>query len=507
MKQQSNDVTHKNLTPYLNCLLLAAAFAVGIIASSCNAKDKDDEEQVDTYYTTESVAITNFSLAPDLRVMKNLDSVYFSIDLEHGVVFNADSLPKGTDITKLIPKISYPSSVTSAVIEMKGGTHREGTVNYYSNANDTIDFTGDVTLTLGASDKAITKTYRLMVNVHKEDPDTIYWDRMSTGTLPSRLPSPKAQKSVAYGGSPLSLIEESDGSYTVARTADIFGGTWDKTEVNLDFRPDLETLSAVGSCLYLVGDGVLMSSPDGGLSWQKAASGWTGVIGRYGDMLLGMAGSRMTTWPEGQLPAMELPQGFPVSGFTAPVEFSNRWTTDPTIVIFGGVTASGEVSQASWAFDGSKWADISDRALPPLEGISAVEYYSYLKSASNGLLREFDACLVFGGRDADGNVNNTVYVSYDHGINWQRAQGYMQLPAAVEAGYMVDALAFGTSLESSLSDRWSSSRRRIPFEIDGDTVRWNCPYIFLFGGFDGSMTLNPKIRSGVLQRLTFVPLF
>lgn len=480
---------------------------MGLAAVSCNAKDEDTVK--DDYLASESVAITAFSLSADARVMRNLDSVFFSIDLEHGVVFNADSLPKGTKITKLIPKITYASTVTSAVIEMKGGTHREdGTVNYKANPNDTIDFTADVTLTLSTKND-ISKTYTLKVNVHQEDPDTMYWDAVGDVNLPSRLADPKAQKSVEFGSGVATIIEEADGTYTFSRTSDIFSEEWTKTEISLGFTPRLSSLSSDNSGnLYILSEqGELMQSASG-TAWTAAASGWSGIIGMYGEYLIGISGEgtsrRMVSLPSGLGDGIAIPADFPSEGYTRPIEFTNRWTSDPTIVIFGGVSSATQ--SGSWAFDGSQWVDIADKALPYLEGLSVVKYYSYLNSATNGLLKEFEAYLAFGGRDALGNVNETVYITYDNGISWQRAQKYMQLPETVEAGYMVDAIALGTTKESNLTDRWNA-RRRIPFQVEGDIVKWDCPYIFLFGGYDTAFRLNPTVRSGVLQRLTFVPLF
>lgn len=491
----------------LNIALMACMAAGAMV--SCNASE-DDVDNDTVHVTSESVAVTNFSLSPDTRIMRNLDSVFFSIDLEHAIIYNADSLPKGTNITKLVPVIKYPNSVTSAVIEMTGGTHREGTVNYFSNANDTIDFTGDVTLTLGTSKDAITKTYTLKVNVHKEDPDTIYWDRMGEMDLPSLGKDPIAQKSVKLGSGVFSLIQESDGSYTASTTPDIFLENWTTNEVSLSFTPQIETLTSGMDGLYILDtDGNVWQS-ESGSSWEHVedASGWSQIIGMYGQSLLGISNGLLVSLPEGAVPAIiSMPEDFPVSGYSNPIEFSNRWTSEPTIVLFGGVTASGKLSTASWAFDGSKWTDISNTALPALDGISVVDYYSYLKSDSNSLLKEFEAYLAFGGRDSLGNLNTTVYITYDHGINWQKAQKFMQLPDDVMAGYMVDALTIGTSMQSNLSDRWKA-RRRLPFEIEGDVIRWDCPYIFLFGGYDADKTtLCSRIRSGVLQRLTFTPLF
>ena len=505
-------MAHNSLYKTIQRLALPALMLSGLLFSACNAKDEPSKS--DDYLASESVAVTAFSLSADLRVMRNLDSVFFSIDLEHGVIFNADSLPKGTNVTKLIPKISYPSSVTSASITMTGGTHREGTVKYYASSTDTIDFTGDVTLTLATSNNAIEKTYTLKVNVHQQDPDTVYWSNTASSDLPSALPSPIDQKSVEWGEGAASFIEENNGSYTLATTTDLFEGNWNKTSLNLDFTPVVSsfTIGAGGEFFLLDDNGNLYSSPEGEI-WTAVDSGWQNIIGLYNGTLIGSsegdANRRMKSWPTTDFSSIVLPADFPTGGYTTPIEFNNRWTSEPTIIIFGGYPYTGQNASPSWAFDGQEWANIADSALPPLSGLSVVKYYSFLKSASSSHLREFEVYLAFGGKRPDGSINNTVYISYDYGINWQKAQEYVQLPEDMQAGYMVNAISRGTSMQSNLSDRWekSSLKRKIPYEINGDIISWECPYIFLFGGFDSNFKLNDKIRSGVLQRLTFVPLF
>lgn len=505
-------MTHKFIYPLFTCLLVLAALGMSLALYSCNASEEEVEN--DSYLAAASVAVTNFHLSPDIRVMRNLDSVFFSIDLEHGVIFNADSLPKGTNVGKLTPKITYPQSVSSAIIEMKGGSHREdSSFDYARTPTDTVDFTGNVTLTLSTADNKITKTYSIKVNVHQEDPDTLYWDNLASMNLPSRLPDPLNQRSVAYGSGVLSLILENDNSYTLATSSDVFEGRWTKKALSLSFTPNVRSMAAAadGTLYMLSEDGDLYTSADGS-EWSRLDSGWDEIIGTFGDVLLGTGRNEyaglMLSWPRDSYPEIELPEGFPATGFSNPIVFSNRWTSDPTIVIFGGESSLSDGNSASWAFDGSQWVNIAESPLPALSGISVVSYYSYLKSATSGLLKEFEVYLAFGGKDSKGNVNRTVFISYDRGIQWQKAQEFSQLPDFISAGYSLDAISLGTEMQSNLSDRWKSqSRRKLPFQIDGDLVRWECPYIFLFGGFDNTDKLIPEIRSGVLQRLTFTPLF
>ena len=73
--------------------------AVGATAAGCN-----DDGTVLTSESYSSVAISSFHLSAN-DAIAHLDSVYFSIDLERAQIYNADSLPYGTDVTALVPVV------------------------------------------------------------------------------------------------------------------------------------------------------------------------------------------------------------------------------------------------------------------------------------------------------------------------------------------------------------------------------------------------------------------
>ncbi|MDE5808247.1 MAG: hypothetical protein K2H76_09025, partial [Muribaculaceae bacterium] len=120
--------------PYLlNALpvaLMAAVMASGI--ASCNKKTEEPEDETEKIVYLPNVAVTSFKLKANKDVMPKLDSVFFSVDLDHGVIFNADSLPVGAKVNKLVPSISYSSAITSALIIMEGGTTRNDTGHKYT---------------------------------------------------------------------------------------------------------------------------------------------------------------------------------------------------------------------------------------------------------------------------------------------------------------------------------------------------------------------------------------
>ena len=497
---------NKRYLPRLRgAFLLCGVLSIFLMA--CNSKPEDEPG----YEDSTSVAVTNFRLKPDRNVMLNLDSVFFSIDLEHGIIYNADSLPMGTPVSSLVPVISYPSDCSSAVISMRGGAIREGDINYMSTPNDTVDFTGDVTLTLRAQDGVTERSYRLKVNVHKVKPDSLTFDRQATGTLPSRLGSPLAQKSVAFGGGVLSIIEEKDRSFTLATSAKTTD--WIKFPLSLPFTPDLRSLTSGENALYMLADnGDLYTSTDGS-AWAPTGKNWNGILGAYGSDLLGLRkenGKFFHTSLSGLYPEAEIPEGFPVTGQTNMLTLTNNWAVDPVGFITGGLTASGDGVRGTWGFDGHTWAMISTSELPELHDACAVPYFVYKQTSTIWRQTEFPVMMLFGGVLADGSLNDKTYISIDNGINWSEAPENLSLPADIPAVRMADAVILSTPMQGSLTDAWEDKpnkiRQRLNYKIEGYDISWECPYIYIFGGMTKDDRLNDIVWRGVLARLTFMPL-
>ncbi|MDE6271513.1 MAG: hypothetical protein K2M31_00700, partial [Muribaculaceae bacterium] len=457
--------------------IIPALLAVLSLFGACNSKE--EPEKIDAV-VAQSVAVTKFTLKPNSKVMANLDSVYFSIDLEHRVIYNADSLPVGTQIDKLTPIITYPSSVSKAEITMSGGQTRTGTVNYKENPSDSIDFTGDVWLRLASADESAAMTYRLKVNVHKCVGDSLMWDREAVAALPSRMANPRAQKTVDDGREIITIVEESDGTLTLATTIDPAGKSWTKKQLDLSFSPNLRSLTAAADKLYMLNDsGVLMTSSDNGLTWTSVSVQWADIIGEYNGSLLGISGTssspRFDIYPRpaGFIPT-DLPSDFPTEGRSNFGTFSSKWAAAP-IGFFTGGRRDGHISTATWAYDGDNWAKISDNPLPALSEALIVPYFSYKKTNASWIQTEYSVWLCMGGRLADGTVNETLYITYDNGVNWRKASEIMQYPEFARPGYQADGIVRSTPMEADMTDNWTrmASARRAPqmrlnYFVDGN---------------------------------------
>lgn len=469
-----------------------------------------------------SVAVTDFSLKPRTGSKVKLDSVFFSIDLNHGVIFNADSLPVGTDITKLVPVINYVKTASAVTLTQSGGKYT-GVIDYKTNPSDSVDFSGKVTLKITAEDEKTTRTYDIKVNVHKHDPDSLMWDHMAVITMPSRMESPIQQKTVRYKDAAYSLIQESDGSYTLAVAevkSGLLAGEWDNSLTpKFDFEPEVRTLNATNDRLYVLDTaGGLHVSADG-ISWESTGATWVNILGAYDDAMLGIrneGGQLMHTfWPSdaGYAEAAVSPD-FPLSDYTDFVQFSNRWTTLPIGFLVGGRLKDGSYSDRTWGFDGDHWAVLSEGMTPKVCGATLVPYFVYRKTNSSLVQTEFSVWMLIGGEGSDGNSNRRIYVSYDNGVNWYAADTQMQLPDHFPGLRNLDGIMAEWPKQASLKDNWTDTASRglpgmarVKYKVEDYEVYWDCPYIYIFGGINDTGTFNNEIWRGVLNRLTFVPLF
>ena len=153
---------------------------------SCN-KDKDDDNSTYSYSESEQTTlVTGFALQADADVLASLDSVHFTIDYNNGLIYNADSLPVGTDISALKVTVDFLNTVSSAVFSITGATvQADTTITYTSQMSKSLDFTGNTKLTVTSADESQVKDYEVKVLVHKMNPDSLMYFPVMAAVSPS----------------------------------------------------------------------------------------------------------------------------------------------------------------------------------------------------------------------------------------------------------------------------------------------------------------------------------
>lgn len=490
-------------------LFTAVVFAtVGL--AGCN--DKTTESETSSIASDSSLtSVSAFSLKAKSTVCAHLDSVYFSIDLGKQVIFNADSLPMGSSVKSLVPIIGYPSNASAVTIKQTGGVYGDKTIDYLTNPSDTVDFTGKVTLTITAADGVNSRSYRVKVNVHTLNPDSIIWRNESTSALPSRLADAREQRTIEFDNKVVSLIAESDGSYTLAETSDLRNGVWDKQALTLGFVPKVRTLTSTSDALYILdAAGKLYSSADGA-SWSDTGAVWSGILGGYENLLLGLredSGRMVHTSYPAAIAEKEIEDSFPVSGYSNMLCFSSSWSPYATAIIAGGRKADGTLSNKAWGFDGEDWAELTAKGneFEATEDAALVPYFMYRQSAWLWYQAEQASFMLIGGKDEAGNPTRNVYYTINNGVTWTAAADCAAMPETMPAGYGLDGVVVTSPMSGSLTDVWAERPARLHYEIDNYEVSWECPYIYLFGGIGADGKLIRTVRSGLLARLGFMPM-
>lgn len=469
-----------------------------MLAIGCSSSP--DQELELTYSSTQ---VKSFSLVTDNDVLNNLDSVFFSIDLVNARIFNADSMPYGTNVSAL--RVNLTTDACSA-IELKFKSRYTGadtTVNYINSSTEPINFaSGPVTLHLVSFDKQEQRDYQIKVNVHCQVPDSLYWNEVQRRPLPSNLPVVAAQKTTRKGATAYCLTSTGE-DWCIASTDDPGADRWDMITPAFGFTPKALTFEATDDALYILSTtGNLYRSADGGRTWSATGQSMTHIYGCYGTKLLGVTrlsdGSLhhcVYSHPSFTVTTAEVGD-CPVSGTSQAVTFDSKWSTAPQLTLLGGRKANGEITNASWGYDGNTWAQLSENFPVKVDSPTLISYIITSTDTVSWRTDRQSALLAFGGLKPDGTVNDDVYVSRDFGMNWRKGSDNLQLPAYLPASFHAQALVY----DSTITDNDASTLAVKPI------TEWTAPYIYLFGGYDAAHYIFPYLWRGAINTLTYKPL-
>jgi len=501
---------------YQSLYILFTFMAAVIGLPACNESSEEDDlpDTSDQYVAM----VKSFKLSADDKILANLDSVFFSIDLNNARVFNADSLPLGTRVDSLHVSISYSSASVAEITMPSRYTGRDTVINYIDDSSAAINFSkGYVTFHLESVNKEVSRDYRIYVNVHKMKPDSLVWGDAAWSPYPTVISGVTSLRAVEFGGKAYCFA--SNGTSLSRAVADNpADNNWEHKTTTLPAGLDVNSITATPEALYAIGAGSeLLRSTDGGETWGGLAVTMTHIYGAFGAKLLGVDRRSDGRYVYVTYPAsdeVDVPADAPVAETSQAVTFVSEWATEPMLMVMGGVTASGAVTGHVWAYDGSEWADITYTSIPDVSELTLVPYFS-IKVGADWVARKETALLAFGGRTADGKINRKLYISTDRGINWSLAGELMQLPAAFPSLKGAEALVFEKTLPSRASSSWRvldlpglPSWFALADESAGiaPVTSWDCPYIYIFGGIDEDGELNTAVWRGVINRLSFKPL-
>ncbi|MDE6527800.1 MAG: hypothetical protein K2L78_01975, partial [Muribaculaceae bacterium] len=391
-----------------NRIFSALTLLVALAFSACNSSD-DVSYDVDQQNLS-GVAVKGFSLQNNAKVLNNLDSVFFSIDLNNARIFNASPLPYGTDVSALAVTVTADECQSLTIYSPdEDGELTE--INYIDDDDAKIDFSrGEVKMTIVSYDGEHSRDYFIKVNVNTVVPDSLFWSDMACKSLPGSFRHPVGQKTVQVDDNIFCLT--SDGTaYNLSRSGNPFDWQWADASVSFPKPVNLRSFTANKTAFYILAtDGELLESADGS-TWAGTGEYWRSIVAPWDDVtILGLkssgAGLAHVTYPV--TTETVAAADFPVEGNSASVKFSSKWSTLPQIVTMGGKKSDGSMTGATWAYDGSSWAKIAE-SLPAAEGYAVTRYPICETDTMSWRLKVSEVMLAFGGRNGAGVAGRDVY--------------------------------------------------------------------------------------------------
>lgn len=391
--------------------IIACLFVAACVITSC--LDSDDMvyeanykssitafsfDSIVTYYPSVTDAGKDTTLSKYV-VGKNYP---FIIDQVRGQIYNADSLPKGTDVSKVVVNIASEGYY----IFVEAGDNDSIWAN-----TDSLDFTNPIKFKVLSEMNTFGQIYEAKINVHQQDPDIMSWAKLAS--LGTDIKTPKA----VYANEQIFVFTEDESQVVVASTTD--GKEWTSLQtIDLPIKADYNTAMEWAGKIYMLAEKALYVS-ENGVNWTKVETEQTfsKLIASCKNKMIGIdtdnhyiESSDATNWERYQT----MPSDFPQTPFTSTTYALTTNADMERIVLMGNNPVEEDTTNIVWTqIDNEhEWAAMTyenNKELCPKFENPTIIYYN-------------NKLYAFGGPAQDGKVISAFqqfYSSEDNGISWK----------------------------------------------------------------------------------------
>ncbi|GAB6009808.1 DUF6242 domain-containing protein [Dysgonomonas reticulitermitis] len=387
--------------------LLFIAFSVVTLAScndnSTNYVTEDASANAQIYSLTLSATLSNASSIDSVN-FPILAKTRFSIDQFRSLIYNSDSLPYKTRLTKYMATLTYENPYKIEILYPN-----DSVVGW--NTSDSIDFSlyPRIKVTPANGNAADARTYTIDIRIHKVDPDSLVWTNV-TGSfeLPNTI---DRQKTLLVDSVFHTFSIDKDGkfySYEIDKSA-TSTSSWKKQSTTvIPATVKLESITSFNGEFYAVdADEKAYSSTDG-VAWQVSNSNVQSILGVLPGKEAAKDSLLVITKQSGKYvfaktsdmqslqivenisyskESNEVPAGFPATGFTSVTSY-DRSNLNRNILV---VTAAQTSSNLTWSLrqgDGQLEIESNQKntLFDPSEGIRTFLYDGYVYALTKNLL-------------------------------------------------------------------------------------------------------------------------
>lgn len=343
----------------------------------------------------------------------------FIIDQNKGLIYNADSLPVGTDVSKVVVNIA--SDGYYIVIEA-------GENDSLWISSDSLDFTKPVQFKVLSEMNTFGRTYTAQINVHKQDPDEFSWNKL-TNNLSTEI---QAQKAVLSNRRLYVFAEQAS---QVAVTSSSDGKEWTALQaIDIPVKADYSTVMAWNGQIYILADKQLYTSTNG-TNWTKVETTQTFA------QLLACSKNKITGIDENNFYIEstdaanweryeEMPTNFPQAPYTFTNYALSTNSNIERILMMGYNPVAEDTTSTIWSQIDNEhsWSEMTydgnNHLCPKFEKPTMIHY--------NGKL------YAFGGPAIDGGTISAfahIYTSKDNGISWETVKKEFYFPEEFKTLY------------------------------------------------------------------------
>ena len=343
----------------------------------------------------------------------------FAVDQEKNIAYNVDSLPVGTDITRVSTNISC-DGIAYIYVDSLGDFKSQV-------STDSLDFTNPVRLLIMSTDKSYSREYQIRLNVHTIDPNQLYWNKLSA--------TPDATSAelrlMAANGTLYLFGHDAEGNLSLATAAQTDASVWTTHITTAPASLNLNSITLFNGKYYALAEGRLYKSTDGAtwenLSCEKKLVALFAASDKDNVMWAATADSLATT-------------ADPATGFTTVQPLSERfplnnlsWTVAPlrTNMNINRYILIGDAPQQPqqpklWGklSNEKKWVEYhpssyQNKRCPQLKSLTIIPYDSKLYAIGGSGTVE--------GKEVE--ALSTIFISRDNGLTWEAAkEGGPSLP-------------------------------------------------------------------------------
>ena len=454
--------------------LKALNIIIGLFIAACCITSCLDSDYTEYEYSSNS-SITAFSITDSIitkyvAVVNGKDTTLrkavigsdypFVIDQGEGLIYNPDSLPVGTDISKVVVKITADTQGIYIVAE----------TDSLWEAEDSLNFENPIQFKILAENGTFGHIYTAKINVHKQEPDSLNWLKIE-GNFSKNI---KKQKAV-YASNTIYVFAESGTSVLMTKTNTDNGSEWSEP-IQIEIPADYSSVMVWENQLYILAENELYTSANG-LEWEKVKTEQrfsqlsASISSQHNHKIVGIDTENHyiesedgTIWNRYEA----IPSNFPTNQIA-----STTYTLDTNdkigrIVLIGDNRIESDTTCIVWTQlnTDNEWTELTMES----------NKYACPKLENSGMIHYNNTLYIFGG---SGQYNGSVeafskfYASVDDGICWKEVTEKFMFPETFSTlyeqangnySYIVDDQHFIWIMWSQTGEVWRGRVNKFGFE-------------------------------------------